>query len=172
MLAQYNRLQSNPWFALRELNVAPPSGQTIARITIRLAGAYMGVFLSSDELHRILCLRFEGIITDDVLLSSFDRVREWMHGNGLRSSITDFTGVESFQVTASAVNQLAAKRPLVPDGFLRIVVAPQDEIFGMTRMFEMLGSKTRDRVDVVRTVAEAYTLAGVESLNLRPVMDW
>jgi len=132
----------------------------------------MGVFLSSDELRRILYLRFEGIVTDEVLLSSFDRVRAWMHSNGPCSSITDFSGVESFQVTASAVNQLAAKRPLVPDGFLRIVVAPQDEIFGMTRMFEMLGSKTRDSVDVVRTVAEAYSLAGVQSLDLRPVVDW
>jgi len=132
----------------------------------------MGVFLSFDELHRVLYIRFEGIVTDDVLLSRFDQVRAWIAGNGRFSSITDFTGVDSFRVTASGVSQLAANPPLVPDSFLRIVVAPQDEIFGMTRMFEMLGSATRNRVDVVRTMAEAFQVAGVQSLDLHPVLDW
>jgi hypothetical protein len=132
----------------------------------------MGAFLSFDELHRVLYIRFEGIVTDDVLLSRFDRVRAWMAGNGLCSSITDFTGVDSFRVTASGVSQLAANPPLVPDSFLRIVVAPQDEIFGMTRMFEILGSATRNRVDVVRTMAEAFQVAGVQSLDLHHVLDW
>ena len=131
----------------------------------------MGVFLSFDELHRVLYIRFEGIVTDDVLLSRFDQVRAWIASNGSCSSITDFTGVDSFQVTASGVNQLASAPPLVPDSFLRIVVAPQDEIFGMTRMFEMLGCATRNRVDVVRTMAEAFQVAGVQALDLHPLPD-
>jgi hypothetical protein len=80
--------------------------------------------------------------------------------------------VDSFAVTAQGVNRLAADTPLVPDQYRRIVVAPQDEIYGMTRMFEMLGSGTRDRVDVVRTMAEACRQVGVDGLTLRPLMDW
>jgi hypothetical protein len=132
----------------------------------------MGILLSLDELHRVLYIRFEGVVTDDVLLKSYDRVREWVSSHGPASSITDFTEIASFEVTANGVSQLAANSPLVPDNFLRIVVAPQDEVFGMTRMFGMLGSGTRNEVHVVRLLADAYQLAGVESPEFHPILYW
>jgi hypothetical protein len=132
----------------------------------------MGVFLSFDELHQVLYVRFEGVITDDVFLSRYQQVREWVASNGPFSSISDFGGVTSFEVTSHGIDQLALHSPLVPDSFLRIVLAPQDEIFGMARMFGMIGSVTRNKVYVVRTSAEAYRLLGVESLDLRPVAEW
>ena len=132
----------------------------------------MGTFLSLDHLQGVLFIRFEGVVTDDVLLERYDIVREWLAGHGSYSSISDFSDAVSFEVTASGGNQLAASSPLVSDEYLRIVVAPQDEIFGMTRMFAILGSATRNKVDVVRTLAEAYRLAGVERLDLHPILEW
>ncbi len=132
----------------------------------------MGVFLSFDELHQVLYIRFEGVVTDDVFLSRYQQVREWMASNGPFSHISDFRDVTSFEVTPHGIDQLALRSPLVPDGFFRIVLAPQDEIFGMARMFGMLGSATRNKVYVVRTVAEAYHLLGVKSLDLHPVSEW
>jgi hypothetical protein len=132
----------------------------------------MGTFLSLDDLQGVLLIRFEGAVNDEVLLERFGKVREWMAGHGHYSSITDFSAVDSFEVTAQAVNRLAAESPLVPDCYRRVVVAPQDDVYGMTRMFEMLGSGTRDRVDVVRSMAEACREVGVEGLTLRSVMDW
>ena len=132
----------------------------------------MTAFLSLDDVHRILFIRFEGVLTDDVLLLRFQQVREWIAVHGYFSSISDFSEVASFEVTAHGVKELAASAPLVPDGYLRIVVAPQDEAYGMTRMFEMRGSATRDQVHVVRTLAEACQRAGVERLELHPVLEW
>lgn len=132
----------------------------------------MGVFLSLDKSNQVLFIRFEGAVTDDVFLDRYRIVREWIAAHGFVSNISDFTDVTSFQVTAQAIGQLAAHSPLVPDSFQRIVVAPQDQVFGMTRMFEMLGSPTRDRVHIVRTVAEAFNLLGVEATDFRPVVDW
>lgn len=132
----------------------------------------MGVFLSVDEAHRVLYVRFEGIVTDEVLLCRYEQVREWVAVHGHCSSISDFSDVTSFEVTSAGVRQLAAHAPLVPDEFLRVVVAPQDVAFGMTRMFGIVGSETRNRVDVVRTVAEAHRVVGVESLHFHPIMDW
>jgi hypothetical protein len=122
----------------------------------------MRAFLSFDELNRILHIGFNGIVTDDVLFRCYEQVREWIAFHGHCSSISDFTDVTSFEVTALAVSQLAAGKPLVPDDFLRIVVAPQDEVYGMARMFEVLGSPTRDKLHIVRTLEEAYRLAGIE----------
>lgn len=132
----------------------------------------MGVFLSVDEAHRVLYIRFEGIVTDEVLLCRYEQVREWVAVHGHCSSISDFSDVTSFDVTSVGVRQLAACAPLVPDEFLRVVVAPQDEAFGMTRMFGIVGSETRNRVDVVRTVADANQVIGVESLDFHPIMHW
>jgi hypothetical protein len=132
----------------------------------------MGVFLSFDEAQQILYIRFEGLVTDSVLLSRYQQVREWIADNGQHSSVTDFSDVTSFEVTSQGVDQLASNSPLVSDDFLRIVVAPQDVIFGMARMFEMLGSSTRDKVYVVRTMAEAYRLLGKQSLDLHPLLEW
>ncbi len=131
----------------------------------------MVAFLSFDELHRVILIKFAGTLTDEVLLSHFKLVREWLTVHGHHSNITDFSDVTSFEVTAQAVSQLAAGAPLVPDDYLRVVIAPQDEVFGMVRMFEMLGSGTRDRVHIVRTVAEAYELTGIESPGFRPVLN-
>jgi hypothetical protein len=132
----------------------------------------MGTFLSLDELQGVLFIRFEGVVTDRVLLERYETVREWIAGHGFYSSISDFRQTDSCEVTAHGVTQLAANAPLVPDDYLRIVVAPQDEVFGMTRMFEMLGSATRNRVHVVRSLAEAYLLAGIERLDLHPILEW
>jgi hypothetical protein len=132
----------------------------------------MGAFLSVDKAHMVLYIRFEGIVTDDVFLSRYQQVREWHAFHGQLSHISDFSEVTSFEVTARGIAQLAASYPLVPDNLLRIVVAPQDVAFGMSRMFEMLGSSTRNKVYVVRTVAEAYQVVGVESLDFHPIVDW
>jgi hypothetical protein len=124
-----------------------------------------------DKSRRILLIRFAGVVTDDVLLSGFQSAREWIAIHGDTSSITDFSETESFEVTAAAVRQLAEGPPLVPDGYMRIVVAPQDEAFGMARMFEMLGSESRDRVYVVRTRIEAAQIVGVEQLEFPPPLE-
>jgi hypothetical protein len=95
-----------------------------------------------------------------------------MENHGSISSITDFSEVTSFDVTAQGVNLLAANSPMVPDGYLRVVVAPQDEAYGMSRMFEMVGSLTRNRVDIVRTMEEAYVLAGIKKPDCCPILNW
>lgn len=130
----------------------------------------MGAFLSLDPLHQVLYIQFEGTVTDDVLLSRFQEVREWMDRNGQFSSITDFSPVTRFEVTSQGVDRLASNPPLVPDNLLRIVVAPQDETFGMARMFEMLGSATRNKVYVVRTMAEAHRVLGMGPLHFGPAI--
>jgi hypothetical protein len=52
------------------------------------------------------------------------------------------------------------------------MIAPQDVIFGCARMYEISGSNERDKVHVVRSVAEAYKLLGVQSLDLKPSAEW
>ena len=52
---------------------------------------------------------------------------------------------------------------------MRVFVAPKDLIYGMARMFQILGEATRPDLPVVRTMDEAYSLLQVESPEFSPV---
>jgi len=132
----------------------------------------MGASLSIDESKRILLIRFEGVITDKVLLDGYRRMRLWYAANGFCGNISDFSGVSSFEVTGAAVRGLASNTPLVPGNFVRIINAPQDEVYGMSRMFEMMGSERGNRVDIVRNIEDAYGLAGIEGTEFRTIDDY
>lgn len=129
------------------------------------------MLLSIDELHRVLLIKFEGRLTDEVLLKGYRRAREWMAAHGPVSQLSDFSEVTSVEVASQTVRELAKASPLAPDSFLRIVVAPQSVVFGLTRMFEMLGDRTRDRVHIVRSASEANRLLGVDTLEFRAVLE-
>jgi hypothetical protein len=129
----------------------------------------MGTFLSIDEKKQILLIRFEGVVTDEILLECYGRVRKWFAEHGYCGNISDFTNVSSFQVTGRAISLLASNTPLVPESYVRVLVAPQDEVFGLSRMFEMMGSERGNRVDIVRNIDEAYRLAGIDGMDFRPL---
>lgn len=132
----------------------------------------MGVFLGFDAHAQLLLVRFEGDVTDEILVARFRQVREWFVRNGPRSNITDFSAVTGMNVGTQTVARMAAADPFVPNGFLRIIVAPQDEAFGMSRMYENLGSLTRDSVHVVRTMQEAIAIAGVLDPHFETIAEW
>lgn len=128
----------------------------------------MGTFLSIDEKKQILLIRFEGVVTDEVILERYAHVRKWFAEHGYCGNISDFTNVSSFQVTGHAISLLASNAPLVPESYVRVLVAPQDEVYGLSRMFQMMGSDRGNRVDIVRNIDEAYLLAGIDGTEFRP----
>jgi hypothetical protein len=134
----------------------------------------MGIFLNVDETRRVLYLRFEGLVTDEELLSRYQQALEWNSVHGYQSGVMDFTGVASFKVSVQLVRRIAEHSPVIPSesGGIVTIIAPQDEIFGFARMFEVLGSRTRPAIHVVRSLEAANHLLGVESLDLQPVPGW
>jgi hypothetical protein len=133
----------------------------------------MAVFLSVDDEHKYVLTQFVGAVNDTVLFRSHERLRKWLADHGRHSGIADFSQVTSCEVTAQGVAMLASDAPLISESYLRIVVAPQDEVFGMARMYEMLGGATRsNRVHIVRTYEEARHLIGIGLLSFEPLLDW
>jgi hypothetical protein len=126
-------------------------------------------YLGYDEEKQVLLAQFTGVITDSILLGRYQQMREWHDNHGLCGSISDFSGVTDFKVTGKAIRRLASNTPLVPANFLRVLVAPQDDIFGLARMFEMAGSAMGNRLDIVRNTDEAYKMAGITKPNFRSI---
>lgn len=134
----------------------------------------MGTFLSVDETHRILLCQYQGVISDEVLLSRYQQAVEWNTLHRYPSVISDFTGVTFADVSSRAVRDAAKHPPVIPEDIRRfaVIVAPHDLAFGLARMFEVLGNRTRDTFYVARTMAEAYQVIGVESLHLKAIIEW
>jgi hypothetical protein len=134
----------------------------------------MGTFLSIDEPNRILFIRLEGLVTDDVLLNRYQQALEWNAVHRYPVCVTDCTGVDASEISAHAIGRIADHPPVVPTEIRRavVLVTPQNVAFGLARMYEMLTSQTRDKTHVVRTLPEAYQLIGLESLDLQPIIEW
>ncbi len=50
-----------------------------------------------------------------------------------------------------------------------VIVAPGDLVYGLSRMFAVLGEETRPNLRVVRTMQEAYSLLEIVSPQFSPI---
>jgi hypothetical protein len=122
-----------------------------------------------DATNNILRGTLDGRMTGAILLDLYLRTAEYMSSHPPCRGILDFSAVTEFEVSVSAIRQVAATPPAFPPGYMRIVVIPKDYIYGLARMFQILGERTRPELWVVRTMDEAYDLLQVKSPDFRPV---
>ena len=73
-----------------------------------------------------------------------------------------------FEVSSEAIRRVAASPAAFPPGYMRLVI-PQIFIYGLARMFQILGEKTRPELQVVRSLEEAFRLLGVENPEFSPI---
>ena len=132
----------------------------------------VAVSLSFDESSKVLLITFSGEVTDEVFLGQYAEAKQWISTHGHVSQLADFRDITAFRVTPSAIREQANREPLAPDQYLRVVIAPQKQIYGMFRMLEILGSGTRDRFYLVPTLEEAYETLGITSAHFKPVLPF
>ncbi|MGB2606298.1 MAG: hypothetical protein WBC78_22015 [Candidatus Sulfotelmatobacter sp.] len=129
----------------------------------------MSIVVEFDAKNNVLRGTVHGPMTGATLLDFYAAATEYMASHPPCRGILDFSQVTEFEVSPHAIRQVAAAPPAFPAGYMRVVVVPIDFIFGLARMFQMLGEKTRPDLHVVRTLDEAYRLLQIESPEFRPV---
>ncbi len=129
----------------------------------------MDFVVDFDAKNNVLRCTLEGRMTGVILLDIYARAVKYMESHPPCRGILDFSGVTDFEVSSNAIRQLAAAPPALPAGYMRVLVIPQIFIYGLARMFQILGEKTRPELQVVCTLDEAYRLLGVEFPEFRPV---
>jgi hypothetical protein len=67
------------------------------------------------------------------------------------------------------MQELANLPPIFNDPIPRFIVAPSDVGFGLARMFQIYGGKTRQALHVVRTIAEAYASFEITAEHFMPL---
>jgi len=125
----------------------------------------MGYRFEFDAVNKILLLRIEGPLTDEVMTRAYAAVRKHSIATDARAGIWDLSGVTEFPISSLRVRELASYEPAMPDASRRprIIVASSTVGFGLARMFQLMGAKTRPSLQVVRTLEEALAELGAES---------
>jgi hypothetical protein len=124
-----------------------------------------------DRQNKIVLARFTGRVTDDVL-TEFQRAgaRRIVATVDFRSTIIDFSDVDEFEVSAETARVLAWEDPIDPDSSRpRIMVAPEDAVYGVCRIFASHGEDTRPNLHVVRSMEHAYAIVGVLKPKFEPL---
>ena len=126
----------------------------------------MAIRYEYDERVKLLLLTFTGEVHDRELLEAYRKAQQISATHVVERGLLDGRGVTSFAVSPETMKMLAHEPTMLPVNSDRCVVAEQDYLFGMTRMYQSLGGESRDRLRVVRTMQEAY-----EYLQVQPPLE-
>jgi hypothetical protein len=126
----------------------------------------MGYLFEFDPVNRVLRIRFEGELTEEILWEYYKDGKRHAPPDA-RGAIFDLSAVSSIQVKSAAMQELARMPPIIDDPLPRFIVASSDFAYGLARMFQSYGGKTRQALHVVRTITEAYSSLGITVEHFR-----
>ena len=131
----------------------------------------MGLRFEFDAENKILLGKFEGRLSDESLVESYQAIRKYSVATDARAGILDFSLVTEISATSDMIRNLARQDPAMPDAVHRprVLVAPATHLFGIARMFQIVGERKRPRLTVVRTLDEAFAALGVKSPHFEPL---
>lgn len=122
-----------------------------------------------DPIHRIARFRLEGHISDEDLREYYAAATRFAALTNPAGGLFDASGITSFDVSPKVVNELASLPPNIADQSApRVVIAPAPAVYGMARMFEILGERTRPNLHIVHTEREALAILGVVNPRFEP----
>lgn len=124
-----------------------------------------------DPVNKILLGRFEGRLTSESVADFYSAIRKYSTSTDARAGIWDFSSVTEFTATSESIRGLGRQEPAMPDAANRprFIVAPDIFLYGISRMFQIVGSDTRPLLQVVRSMDQALTALGVQSPNFEPL---
>jgi hypothetical protein len=112
---------------------------------------------------QVLRCRFSGSVVEERIELFYREAAAQIARTAPRAAIFDFSDVTSFEVSSQSVRNMADAPPLVRETSCpRVIVAPAKHIFAMSRMFQMLGQRSRPNLSVVGSMEEALAQIGLE----------
>ena len=129
----------------------------------------MGCSFEFDPVNNVLRYSWEGNLTDETLMLGDDGGRRLLAARPPCNGILDFSKVTKVDASSKKIQGIASKPPAYAFGQTVVLVAPEDLVYGLSRMFATLGEKRRPNMYVVRTMQEAYRLLQIDSPQFSPV---
>jgi hypothetical protein len=116
-----------------------------------------GLQVEFDQVYGISLIRAEGRLADESLISLYEASRDYSNATNARVSIVDLSSVSQFAVSSGSIQNLALRKLVKADAKgLCFIVAPEGLAFGLCRMFQIWGERTRPGLQIVHTLREAF----------------
>jgi hypothetical protein len=113
-----------------------------------------------DPERRMILSTGTGVMTDEDLRDHQRRLRSDPAFDRSFDQLWDLQEVTLVEVTSATLRELAQARSFDP-GTKRAVVAPEDVVYGMARMFQTLHDEAPEELNVFRTLEEAKDWLGL-----------
>jgi hypothetical protein len=121
----------------------------------------MPVHVAVDRSKKLVITTYSGDVTDADVADQISEIRKQAPYDPAYRAITDFTQVSQFNISSNEIRSVAESESPLAEA-RRVMVAPSDLAYGTSRMFQMLASRTRPHITVVRTLGEAYAALGID----------
>lgn len=120
----------------------------------------------SSHRPKTILIRVAGKLTDKSLATLYQTSRGY---SAASFSIVDFSAVTDFAVSCRFIRKLANQKAAMADtNSLLFIVAPQPYIYGLCRMFQILGEGTSPLLQIVHTLDEAFVAMGIKPPHFEP----
>ncbi len=110
--------------------------------------------------NKVLRASMSGVVTEQTLLELTAEVRRLLESQIPDVILVDLSGVTGFEISNEVVRFIARAPSALPEEIVRVIVAPQGHIYGVTRMFQFYADGNRPNVHVVKSMEEAYAYLG------------
>jgi hypothetical protein len=128
----------------------------------------MGCRVEFDSVNKILLLRVEGRLTDELLAEFYEAAQKYWAATDAKMGIADYSSVTEVVASTEFLRQLVDRKPVAAER-PRIIVAPSAILFGLSRMVQITSERTRPLVKVVHSLDEAFAALGVQSPHFDPL---
>ena len=118
-----------------------------------------------DREHRILLVLLEGEIRDSEVMTIKSVAASYLDRLRPAAAIADLSAMNIFHISGQTV-RTAARQPSYVGAIPSYIVAPEDHLFGMARMYELAGAAN---LHVVRSREEALAALGVRNPKFEAV---
>ena len=121
-----------------------------------------------DAANKILLGIFEGLLTEESAAAFYGAIRQHGIATDARAGIWDFSSARE-NVDSDTIRRVAKQEPAMPANRPCFMIAPDNHLFALSRMFQMSGEHKRPLLQVVRTIEEALGTLGVKSSHFEPL---
>ncbi len=115
-------------------------------------------FDSSTELLKVTLI---GRVDSAPLLAVITTLRRLGEQLQPQRVVYDCSAIETIDFDTSFVDTLAGLRPVFAPEVVEVIMAPQEYLFGVARMFQQMSAERRPNVHVARTWPEALHALGL-----------
>ena len=130
----------------------------------------MPYHMEFDRQNRILRAVLSGVIDDPGLIECWFAAQRAADQLDPKAAVADFSEVTAFHVATATLHQLASGPPVLRDLTRpRVIVAPKAELYGLSRMFQVLTDGTRPHLHVVTTLPQVSGVLGIDAIRFEPI---